>query len=126
MSGQTNKTAGTNKVGLLTEIARNGRLVWRLLSDGRVSTLTKLVLPGLAVAYFLWPADLMPDVLLGLGQLDDLALLALAVKLFIDLCPADIVRQHRSAIAGVTPPTQSEDGPRKADTVVDAEYRVIE
>lgn len=126
MSDQTNKTPGTNRVGLLTEIARNGQLVWRLLSDGRVSALTKLMLPGLAVAYFLWPADLMPDVFLGLGQLDDLAVLALAVKLFIDLCPADIVRQHRSTLAGVMPPAQPADKPRKSEAVVDAEYRVIE
>ncbi len=125
MTNQANKAPG-NKVGLLTEIARNGRLVWRLLSDGRVSMLTKLVLPGLAVAYLLWPVDLLPDVFLGLGQLDDLALLALAVKLFIDLCPADIVRQHRSAIAGVTPPQPTGRDSGKSDTVVDAEYRVIE
>lgn len=126
MASQTNRTSGTNKSGLLTEIAHNARLVWRLLSDNRIATLTKLTIPGLAAAYLLWPADLLPDVFLGLGQLDDLALLALAVKVFIDLCPADIVRQHRSAIAGVTPPVPPEQKAGKSDTVVDAEYRVID
>lgn len=125
MTNQTNKTSG-NKTSLLAEIARNGRLAWRLLFDNRVSTLTKLVIPGLAIGYLIWPADLLPDVILGLGQLDDLAVLALAVKLFIDLCPADIVRQHRAAIAGVTPPPSVGRAPGRADTVVDAEYRVIE
>lgn len=126
MAKQTYKASETNKVGLLQEIARNARLVWRLLSDRRVSTLKKLAIPALAAAYLLWPADLLPDVFLGLGQLDDLALLALAVKLFIDLCPADIVRQHRDAIAGVTPPPGTQRNAGKADTVVDAEYRVID
>lgn len=126
MANQTNQTSSPNKVGLLTEIARNARLVWRLLSDARVSTLTKLAIPGLAAAYLLWPADLLPDVFLGLGQLDDLALLALAIKFFIDLCPADIVREHRSVVAGVTPPAQAKPDTGKADAVVDAEYRILE
>lgn len=126
MTNQANKTPGTNKIGLLTEIARNARLAWRLLSDGRVSTMTKLIIPGLAIAYILSPIDLIPDALLGLGQLDDLALLALAVKFFIDLCPTDVVREHRNMMAGVMPPEPTPRPAEKADTVVDAEYRVIE
>lgn len=126
MANRTNKTSTPNKVGLLAEIVRNVQLVWRLLLDPRVSLLTKLVIPGLAVAYFLWPADLMPDVFLGLGQLDDLMLLALATKLFIDLCPTEIVRQYRNAAAGVTSPPKAGRRQNKSDTVVDAEYRIVE
>lgn len=123
MTQQTNGNSAQNKVGLLTEIARNARLVWRLLGDPRVATLTKLVLPGVAAVYLLWPADLLPDILPVLGQLDDLAIAALAVKLFLDLCPSEIVRQHREDLTRGTvsqPPDQSKG------EVVDAEYRVVE
>lgn len=123
MTQQTNGNSAQNKVGLLTEIARNARLVWRLISDPRVATLTKLIVPGLAAAYLLWPADLLPDILPALGQLDDLAIIALAVKLFLDLCPAEIVRQHREDLIRGTvsrPPDQGKG------EVVDAEYHVVE
>lgn len=112
-----------SKVGVLGEILRSGRLAWRLFNDSRVPLLNKLVIPGLMAVYFLWPADLMPDVLPVLGQLDDLALLALAIKLFIDLSPADIVRQHRD---GAGPSGPSVPGQNTTKDVVDAEYRVVE
>ncbi len=121
MANQTNTP--DSKVGLLSEILRSGRLAWRLLSDPRVPTINKLVIPGLVGLYLLWPGDLMPDFLPVLGQLDDLALLALAIKLFIDLSPADIVRQHRD---GMTPRGPSSPEGDAAKEVVDAEYRVVE
>lgn len=118
LKGQT-----PSRLGLLAEIARSMRLVWRLLADPRVSTATKLIIPGLVVLYVFWPADLLPDVLPVLGQLDDVALLALAVKLFIELCPADVVRQHRGDLGS----GRSSPPPKRADgDVVDGEYRVIE
>lgn len=124
MTNQTHNTSPQTKAGLLAEIARNVQLVWRLLKDSRVSTWAKLAIPGLAALYLLWPVDLLPDVLPVLGQMDDLALLALAVKLFIDLCPPDLVRQHRDDLAG-KPSTPAQTA-RDSDQVVDAEYRVVE
>lgn len=123
MTQQAKGASAQNKVNLLTELAHNARLVWRLFNDPRVATTTKLILPGLAAAYLLWPADLMPDILPALGQLDDLAIIALAVKLFVDLCPSDIVRQHREGSMQGPAPQSRDQG--KGD-VVDAEYRVVE
>ncbi len=120
MANQTNNPP--SRLGLVGQIIRSVRLAWRLLRDPRVPLLNKLVLPGLFLVYLLWPADLMPDVLLGLGQLDDLALLALGIKLFIDLCPADLVRLHRNDNPG-DPGRPVTDG---TEEVVDAEYRVVE
>jgi uncharacterized membrane protein YkvA (DUF1232 family) len=85
-------------VGALTQFVRTLRLVWRLLNDSRVPALPKLIIPA-ALVYLLSPVDLIPDLILGLGQLDDLGVLALAVAMFIELCPRDVVEEHRRAIA---------------------------
>jgi uncharacterized membrane protein YkvA (DUF1232 family) len=114
-------TATQPKAGVLTEIVRNAQLAWHLLTDHRVSLITKLVIPGLMVGYLLWPIDLLPDVVPVLGQLDDLAILALGIKLFIELCPKDVVREYRGGATSASPAGQTDDG----DTL-DAEYRVVE
>jgi len=101
-------------------VARHVRLVWRLLTDSRVSPWLKAVIPGLALAYLILPTDLIPDWIIGLGQLDDLALLLLAIQLFVELCPKSIVEElSRGVPAG--PSTES-----STDEVIDASYRVIE
>ena len=113
-------TATQPKAGVLTEIMRNAQLAWHLLTDHRVSPLLKLIIPGLMLGYLLWPIDLLPDVVPVLGQLDDLAILALGIKIFIELSPKDIVREYRGETAGASPaePTDS------AETI-DADYRVV-
>lgn len=80
----------------------NARLVWRLLRDPAVPIYLKCI-PFAAVAYLVLPADLVPDLLLGLGQLDDVAILLGASKAFVSMSPQAVVAQHRLAI-------QQEDG----------------
>lgn len=81
------------KVGMLAEIIKNAKLVWRLMLDPHVSLGLKMIPPA-TLLYLLFPIDILPDPILGLGQLDDIALILLGVKLFIALCPQEIVRQH--------------------------------
>jgi len=81
------------RAGLLAEIARQLQLIWRLLHDSRVSPWVKLLVPA-TLLYVISPIDFIPDVALGLGQLDDLTILLLGLWLFVDLCPKDVVRQH--------------------------------
>lgn len=81
----------------LQDVARQARLAWRLFWDRRVPMWTKLIPPA-ALAYLLFPIDLIPDVALGLGQLDDVAVLLIGVKLFIELAPPDVVREHLVAL----------------------------
>lgn len=111
-----------SRVGLLSEIVRSLKLVWQLLRDPRVPLLNKLIIPGLILAYFLWPADLAPDVFPVLGQVDDLVLLALALKLFVDLCPAEVVRQYREGGAG----NNARKSAKPSEEVIEAEYRIVE
>ena len=74
------------------------RLVGRLLTDRQVPFYLKLI-PIAAVGYLFVPLDLLPDAIIGLGQLDDLGLLLMGARVFIDLAPADVVARHRMALA---------------------------
>ncbi len=73
-------------------------LFLRLTKDRRVSLVPKMILLGILV-YLLFPADLMPDFLVGLGQLDDLVVILLGLKLFLRLCPRKVVQEHVREIA---------------------------
>ena len=85
---------------ILTEIVHSIRLTWRLLKDDRVPAWTKAI-PIAGAAYVIFPLDLLMDPILGLGQLDDIAIAIMAVKIFIDVCPPEIVQEHREEIEGV-------------------------
>ena len=119
----SNGTATQPKAGVLTEIMRNAQLAWHLLTDRRVSLLLKLIIPGLMLGYLIFPVDLLPDFIPVLGQLDDLAILALGIKLFIEVCPKDIVREYRGEWAGT--PSAGPAEPTDNGETLDAEYRVI-
>jgi uncharacterized membrane protein YkvA (DUF1232 family) len=86
--------------GLLSEILKQGRLIVRLLGDGRVPIWPKLIIPATA-AYIISPIDLLADPMLGLGQLDDIAVFLIGMKLFVELCPTEIVREHLDNLSSV-------------------------
>lgn len=109
--------------GTLAEILRSLRLAWRLLNDPRASLLTKLAIPALALIYLLFPVDVAPDFIPLLGQLDDVAVLVIALRAFIALCPPDIVRQHEMGMDAEEHRATPGDMPGE---VIDATYRVIE
>ena len=83
---------------LVWSLPRWVKLIFRLVSDDRVSLAPKLLLLA-ALAYVVLPTDLVPDFFLGAGQLDDLAVILLGTRIFLRLCPPDIVREHVKAIA---------------------------
>jgi uncharacterized membrane protein YkvA (DUF1232 family) len=73
------------------------RLAWRLLRDERVTGL-KYSLPALLLIYLLSPVDLLPDFLLGFGQIDDMGvaigMIVLSLRLLPRLAPATVVDEH--------------------------------
>jgi len=83
---------------LLTHLPSFVKLFSRLIKDPRVSVSPKLLLAGI-LAYVILPTDLLPDFLIGVGQLDDLAVVLGGLKLFLNLCPGDVVQEHLKAIA---------------------------
>ncbi len=84
-------------MGMLHALWIQLRLTWRLIRDPRVPVWSKAI-PVLTLAYILSPLDLIPDVIIGLGQLDDLALFMGAMRLFEAVSPDDVVAEHRAAL----------------------------
>ena len=108
-----------NRAGLFQELVQNATVVWRLLLDPRVPALTKLV-PLATLIYIVFPFDFSPDVIPGLGQLDDLLVLVLGVRAFMALCPQDRVQAHRDGAS------QAGAAPRDESKTVDGTYRVMD
>ena len=107
----------TKSVSLLTSLLQQLRLTWLLMQDGKVPVWVKALIP-LSIIYVLSPIDLLPDVILGLGQLDDLGILLLAMTSFIKLCPPDLVQYYRHQLA-------NEVGSEPQE-IVDTTYRMID
>src|SRR5919202_6590784 len=112
---RTNANSGPSA---LSELIKNAQLAWRLLSDPRVPLTTKLI-PAGALVYVLSPLDLIPDLIPILGQLDDIGVILLALRYFIQFSPADVVEEHRRALEGQPP-----RGGR--GEYVDGTYRVLD
>jgi uncharacterized membrane protein YkvA (DUF1232 family) len=108
-------------------------LAFRLYRDPRVSTFLKSIVPMLAALYVVSPVDLIPDFVLGVGQVDDLGVLGFAVfvglKLIRRWAPSNIVAEHLAAMG-----LAADDGPTRRSTtgrgavgdVIDASYRVVD
>ncbi|MGE5141650.1 MAG: YkvA family protein, partial [Rudaea sp.] len=114
MGQRTN--SGTSP-GTLAQLVRTAQLVWRLLLDPRVPILYKLIVP-LVVIYVLSPLDLIPDLIPIAGQLDDVGVIFFGLRFFIQVCPPDVVMEHRRALAG------GSNTPR--EEYVDGTYRVVD
>lgn len=111
----TRRTAG-HEPNTLQELWRTFPLAWRLLQDRQVAPLLKII-PLLAVIYVLFPIDIVPDVIPVAGQLDDVAVLLLALRLFVKLAPPDAVARHSPEFG-----TTSD----RDDDVVDGEWRAVD
>ena len=83
--------------GFFREKWQQLRLVFRLMADPEVPLYLKAI-PFVSVVYFLVPIDILPDALIGLGQVDDLTVLFFGAKFFVDLAPAHIVARHLDEI----------------------------
>jgi len=73
------------------------RLLWELVVDERTPGSQKALLAG-ALGYLIVGRDVIPDDIPVLGGLDDLVVVVLAVDLFLDGVPADILREKLDAL----------------------------
>jgi uncharacterized membrane protein YkvA (DUF1232 family) len=109
--------------GLMDQI----RLIGYLLADSKVSLLIKAIIPA-SLLYVISPIDFIPDVILGLGQLDDLGVVMLGAAMFIKMCPPELVQYYKdqlklesggAASPEITPPIDDDDS-------IDTTYRVLD
>ncbi len=124
MSKSTSSSDLQETAGLFGGLIKQARLGWRLLRDNRVPGWVKLI-PAAALIYFLSPIDLIPDLALpGLGEVDDVVVLLLALKTFLDLSPPNIVREHLEDLFGGRKGVRSAGDP-SAEPYIDATYHVL-
>jgi len=101
--------------GVFNDLTQYAKLVLRLMSDRRVNPLLKL-LPIGALAYLV-----IPD--LVIGPVDDAMLVWIGTYLFVELCPPDVVAEHRTALQQVIPGEWHDPQQPPDDEIIDAEFR---
>jgi uncharacterized membrane protein YkvA (DUF1232 family) len=108
-------------------------LWWRLIQDPRVPLLAKLAVP-LALLYVVSPIDIIPDYIVGLGQLDDLAIVLIAFKVTEWMTAHFVLEQHQRERGGNPPPAERAERAERAeppgtgqasDMVIEGDYQVV-
>jgi uncharacterized membrane protein YkvA (DUF1232 family) len=116
---------------MMQQLMENGRLAWRLLNDPRVPGWIKFGIPLVVLLYFVSPIDIIPDFILGPGQVDDLAIILLGLTLIVRFSPQSVVDEHKRALgySDTQPTDQGYDrqagGSGEPTRSVEGEYRVI-
>jgi uncharacterized membrane protein YkvA (DUF1232 family) len=80
------------------ELPRYGKLTYCLYRDPRVTQRNKIALAG-ALALILNPVVDVPLRLPVFGEMDAVALTVLAVRMFVEKAPRDVVAEHQERIA---------------------------
>lgn len=116
MTEKRKKSLIDTRGGVFYELSNHFKLVFRLLRDPRVNLFLKLI-PAAAIAYLVLPIDL-----LILNPLDDAAVIGFGLFIFVELCPQDVVEEHRVALAGIIPGEWKDPQQVDDDDIVDAEF----
>jgi len=81
-------------VRFIYHLPRLGLLFHRLLMDSRVPFYAKAV-PILGLLYLAMPLDIIRDFGRSFfGYIDDLVVLYFSFRIFLDLCPPEVVQEH--------------------------------
>jgi len=115
---------------LLARLWNNIALSTRLMLDRRVSGRAKLI-PLLALLYMISPIDFLPEIAFGpIGVLDDVGVLLVALQMFINSAPQDVLRYYKgdAPAADEPPPSwrsrfQRHPSPKNGP-VIDGEFHV--
>ncbi len=105
--------------GLFEGLAQYIKLILRLMGDRRVNFFLK-ILPVFSLVYLFFP-DLVP------GPLDDAAVIWLSTTLFVELCPPQVVEEHRRAIRAGKAAVQEASAAKPAaeDNVIEGEFHEV-
>lgn len=107
MTNNRRKMLPVPQGGMLQGLTQQIKLIARLMGDSRVNALLK-VLPLASVAYWLMPLPLDNMV----PVIDDAAILWIGSTLFIELCPQDVVMEHKENLGMIA---------SDSDDIVDAD-----
>lgn len=100
------------------------KLIWRLMSDRRVSPLLKL-LPVGALVYLVWPLDLIAGIP-GVSALDDVGILWISSYFFIELCPTQVIEEHVREMTGENSLAEESKRDEPPADVIDGEARDVQ
>jgi len=106
--------------GFFQDIAFQIKLVWRLLTDPRISPFLK-ILPIGSLIYFIFP-DIAP------GPIDDALVIGAGTYLFVELCPSEIVNEHKKALENETTGIWHDPNPQdhtdiNEEDIIEGKYR---
>lgn len=104
--------------GFFKSLVSELRLIARLLKDPRVNFLLKL-LPIGALFYLFFPLDVSP-----VNPLDDGLIIWLGGYFFIELCPDDVVEEHRKALR--QPISKDDTVSESPPDIVDGSFREVQ
>jgi len=112
------KLSSSNQ-NIFANLADEIRLVVRLMADRRVNPLLKLLPIGTVLYFFI------PDLIIG--PIDDALIMGIGTYLFIELCPPEIVEEHRQAIKNVVDgkikDVENDKIPIYEDEIIEGEFR---
>ncbi|MEP7378278.1 MAG: YkvA family protein [Chloroflexota bacterium] len=98
------------------------RLLWSLATDARVPASRKALL-GLAGAYIVSPLDLIPEWIPIVGAVDDVAVMVLAIDVFLEGLPEGLVAEKLVELG--IPPSELEDDLARVRRVVPRPVRAL-
>ena len=112
------KLSSSNQ-NIFATLADEIRLVMRLMADRRVNPLLKLLPIGTLLYFFI------PDLIIG--PIDDALIIGVGTYLFIELCPPEIVEEHRQAIKNIVDgkisDVKNDKIPIYEDQIIEGEFR---
>ena len=83
------------KLRKLFRVFKGDLKMYRLvLKDKRTPSIAKFFL-GLAIVYFIFPFDFIPDFIPILGQLDELIIIPLLISIALRLTPVEVINEYR-------------------------------
>jgi uncharacterized membrane protein YkvA (DUF1232 family) len=98
------------------------RLLWSLASDPRVPNSRKALL-GIAGAYIVSPFDVLPDWVPLVGAIDDVAIMVLAIDIFLEGLPRGLVAEKLVELG--IPPDELESDLARVRRVVPRPVRAL-
>lgn len=88
-SNRSERSSSENMGGWrISDIVRDLAVAWQLMGDPQVSILLKLCLPLFAIFYWISPIDLLTGM-----PFDDIAVIVLASRLFVQFAPQSAVER---------------------------------